>query len=371
MRISNVEILSVAPPVERYRWSDDLPEQFMTNTLVKIQTEDGYCGIGGVWNGTSHDYDRYTAESLRNVAPTLLECDADDIAGTMFALRPRVWPLPGGALAAINAALWDRAGRVANQPVHALLGTRRTEIPAYASTPMLADVDSYLRFSEELIEQGFHAIKLHTWCIPERDLQLARVMSRTFGDQVELMLDAENNYSYDDAKAVAFELADLGFRWLEAPLPDQDVNGYRALTQHADIPIVPSGNWVQDLDTFRYCVDSKAWGAARTDVTMMGGIDVALEACQIAADAGLQCELFSWGFTLIGAANLQVMLAVDNCSYFEQPVPIGAFEYGMLDSIHPSPGGLILAPETPGLGYDADWQAMRAAAVLHLTFPNT
>ena len=63
MRISRVEVLAVAPPVERYRWSDDLPEQFMTNTVVRIEVDTGQFGTGGVWNGTSFEHDRYTAEN--------------------------------------------------------------------------------------------------------------------------------------------------------------------------------------------------------------------------------------------------------------------------------------------------------------------
>ena len=32
-------------------------------------------------------------------------------------------------------------------------------------------------------------------------------------------------------------------------------------------------------------------------------------------------EIQCWGYTLTQAANLHVMLAYNNCTYFEQPVP--------------------------------------------------
>lgn len=368
MRISRVEVLAVAPPVERYRWSDDLPEQFMTNTVVRIEVDTGQFGTGGVWNGTSFEHDRYTAESIRHLAPILIGQDARDIPAIMHLLRPRVWPLPGGALAAINTALWDLAGRDAEQPVYELLGAARHEIHAYASTPMLKDVASYVEFGEQLVAQGYHAIKLHTWCIPEQDVELARVMRHEFGDRVELMLDAENNYDHESALRVAHTLADLDFCWFEAPLPDHDVVGYRQLNQHCGVTVLPSGNWVQDLDTFRQCVATGTWGAARTDVTMLGSLEATRAACDIAAAVNLNCELFSWGYTLIGAANLHVMLSVSNCQYFEQPVPDGAFDYGMLDVIRPNEQGIVQAPDRPGLGFRVDWDAMLDAAIVRVEF---
>ena len=35
MHITKVEIRTVAPPVDRFTWSDDLPDQYSTNTVVR------------------------------------------------------------------------------------------------------------------------------------------------------------------------------------------------------------------------------------------------------------------------------------------------------------------------------------------------
>ena len=153
-RIQHIRVMCVGPKLERYSWSHDLPQQFMTNLLVRIRTDDGFEG-GAVWNATSFDFD-------------------------------------------LQASL--RVGR---------------------------------------------------------------------------------------------ELEDLGFRWFEAPLPDHDLGGYRELTRQLRIPVLPSGNWVQDLPAFAEAIRTRAWGAARTDPTMMGGITGARNAAVLAAAAGLDCELMA------------------------------------------------------------------------------
>jgi L-alanine-DL-glutamate epimerase-like enolase superfamily enzyme len=59
------------------------------------------------------------------------------------------------------------------------------------------------------------------------------------------------------------------------------------------------------------------------------------------------------------------MLAHRNCTYFEQPVPYPAFEHGVRDAIRTDSGGLVHAPQGPGLGIRVDWEAVEAATILH------
>ena len=85
-------------------------------------------------------------------------------------------------------------------PLYKLIGATRDRIPSYASTPMLHDVPAYLDFVETLLDQGFNAVKFHTWCIPEQDAALARAVRHKHpGDDIAFMLDAENNYDRESA----------------------------------------------------------------------------------------------------------------------------------------------------------------------------
>ena len=367
MQIDHVEVLAVAPEVQRFTWSHDLPEQFMTNTVVRIHTDDGLEGVGAVSNYTSFAFDRYTAETLRHMLPLLTRQNPLNRESIWKALWSRVFPLAPGALAAVDIALWDLLGRHAGLPVYQLLGGACDQMRSYASTPLLDDVPAYLKFVEQMIDQGFRAIKFHCWSLPEKDGELVRAVRQAFPTQdVAFMLDVENNYGWQDALEMAQELEDLGFEWFEAPLMDFDLPGYRRLTSRVNIPIIPSGNWVQDPAAFEHALQTDCWSRARTDVTVCGGLPPAQKYMALVAAAGMKCEIMSWGNTLVSSANLHLMLGTGLCSWYEQSVPYEPYEYGMHSAIRTGPDGVVRAPQGPGLGHDIDWDAMRSATVHQL-----
>ena len=367
MQIERVVVRVVAPKVQRFTWSHDLPEQYMTNTVVRIKTDDGVEGVGGVSNYTSYNYDRYTCETLRHMIPALIGKDPLSRETLWRSLWPRVFPLPPQALAAIDIALWDLAGKVAGLPVYQLLGGAADRIASYASTPLFDDVASYLRFIEEMVERGFRAVKFHCWCLPEKDVELARTARREFpAADVAFMLDVENNYDLASALRVGRELEDLEFTWFEAPLMDYDLPGYRELSRSVGVPIIPSGNWIQDLPAYQHALETGCWSSSRTDVTVCGGFTPAREYMSSVKDAGMKCEIMSWGNTLVSAANLHLMLGTGLSTYYEQAVPWEPYEYGMHDVIRTQPDGHVAAPSGPGLGVRVDWDAMEAATIHRL-----
>jgi len=368
MKIDEIEVRVVAPKVRRYTWSQDIPEQFMTNTVVVVRTDDGLEGIGAISNYTSFCNAKYTAENLRHLTPILLGKDPLQREALWQRMFSRISPYASGAIAVLDIALWDLFGKMVNVPIYRILGGSRDRIVSYGSTPLLEDIPAYLQFVSELLKDGFRAVKFHTWCIPEKDLALARAVRKEYQDgQIAFMLDVENNYDRASALRAARELQDLGFTWFEAPLHDSDLDGYRDLTRRVDIPVLPAGDWIQDLPRFAHALQTHAWRVARTDVTACGGITPGRKAMTLAEAANTNCELMSWGCTLVSTANLHLMLSCSNCTYYEQAVPYDAYEYGMVDTIRTASDGYVSAPKGPGLGLQVDWKGMDAATILRFS----
>ena len=100
------------------------------------------------------------------------------------------------------------------------------------------------------------------------------------------------------------------------------------------------------------------------DATVAGGITQTLKIMSLAEARGMTVELQSWGYTTTQAANLHLMLARSNCTFFEQPVPYPAFEYGFANPIRPGRDGHVRVSDLPGLGVEVDWPAIEAATIL-------
>ncbi|MBM3540642.1 MAG: hypothetical protein FJX51_01220 [Alphaproteobacteria bacterium] len=362
--IARVRVYAVGPPVERYRWSYDSPLQYVTMTLVRIETAGGLEGIGAEMSYGGLGFDDSLAHSARLYATALIGRDARDRDGLRAAVIHDGGGAPSQVLGMFDIALWDIAGRNENQPIWRMLGGSRESILSYASTNTLDSPEAYVEHTAELMAHGFKAIKFHCYCEYGRDSRLVDAMAKAHGGKgLRLMLDTESRYSREDAAKMAARLAELGYEWFEAPLPDADIEGYAALRRAARLPILPAGNTIIAMPLIEHAMTLGAWSAFRAAATRMGGIGPIAAAVKLAERHGLMAELQSWGYTPVQAANLHVMLGLGRTKYFEQPFPYPALEYGALDPIRTDRDGLVHAPDGPGLGIRMDWDAIERAAL--------
>ena len=366
--IERADVHTVGPETERYAWAEGMSEQFMTNTVLRLTTRGGLEGIAGAAMCSSHAFDRSVAETLRWLLPDVIGRSPLEREALWFRLRSLNTPLVPQAHALVDIALWDLAAKAAGLPLWQMLGGARDRVPAYASTPLLADPAAYIDYVAERAAEGFRATKFHCWCEPARDLPMVEAVRASIGpDRMALMLDVEQRYDRHQARAALGRLEPLAMTWFEAPTLDSDLEGYAELRRGTSVPVIPAGNTILDLSQVRQGLAMGAWSMARVDVTIAGGITPVRKIMALAEAHNTSCELQCWGYTLTQAANLHVMQAYMNCGWFEQPAPYPAFEYGSLDVIRPDREGMVRVPEGPGLGVRVDWPAIERATLASFT----
>lgn len=246
-------------------------------------------------------------------------------------------------------------------------GPTPVSLPGYASVPLIDDEAGYVSAVTGFVESGYTAVKLHAWGIPERDSALLLLLRKEFPELV-LMFDAEGRYRLDGAREVARACESVQARWFEAPLPDFDLQGYRELrTEFGSVPILPAGDAFWQPDLLANVLRLAPFSAARFDVSFVGGPTPAIQLMGVAAAAGLDVELISYGHTVIQAADLQVALAFGRTTFFEQAVPVEPFEHGVSDVLRTGSDGLVHAPAGPGLGIGLDEAAIDEIAFERLT----
>ena len=280
-------------------------------------------------------------ESLRLIAPRVIGKDAGLREGIWHGLDDLTLPvLPGAPLGARHRALGSRrapSGHAALPPAR-----RRARAPARVRLDSAARRRAaYVEFVAEVRAQGFRAVKFHAWCEPERDLEMLRAVHAAHGDAgIAFMHDGEQRYDRRSAMLVGRELDAMGFAWLEAPLVDLDLDGYRDLRRQVGVPILPGGNTILEVQQVGQALRMEPWDAVRFDVTIAGGFTAARKLAGLADAWGLRVELQSWGYTLIQAANLHFGLAHEHSGYFELPVPHEPYEYGV-ENPYPRPAGRL------------------------------
>ncbi len=131
---------------------------------VKITTDTGIYGVGdGTLNGREMAVSTYVQEHL---APCLKGRDPHNIEDIWQYLYKGVYWRKGAvnmaAIAAIDMALWDIKGKVANLPVYQLLGGKsRKGVTLYAHANG-ENINDTLDKAAELMAQGFKAIRLQS-----------------------------------------------------------------------------------------------------------------------------------------------------------------------------------------------------------------
>ena len=366
LAIDRIEVYAVGPEVARYRWVWNMAEQFMTNTVIRVFTKGGLEGIAGAISFSEYGFSPAVAETLRRMAPDLLGQTPLEREALWYKMRRLDFPTAPQAQSLMDIALWDLAAKHAALPLYQFLGGARSKVLSYASTPLLEQTEKYVEAVGELKAEGFKAIKFHCWCDPRKDMDMVRAVHARYGGDPSLrfMLDVEMRYTPSDAYRVGKELDELDFEWFEAPILDTELRGYQELRRRLNVPIIPAGNWLLAPGLIEAAIQLGCWSSARIDTTIVGGFTPARKIMALAAANSMNVEVQCWGYTLTQAANLHLMLAYDNCTYFEQAVPFGPYEFGSLNFIRTDKQGYVHAPPGTGLGIEVDWDAIKKSSFL-------
>src|SRR6476659_5115412 len=137
--IERIEVRGVGPDVDRYSWASDLDQQYGTLTIVRMFDDQGFEGVGAAPSYSTGRFDLAILETLRHLAPRVLGADPLEREAVWYGLQDLALEVLLGAQSALDIALWDIVAQRAGVPLHQLLGGSRKRLPAYASTPLLAD----------------------------------------------------------------------------------------------------------------------------------------------------------------------------------------------------------------------------------------
>ena len=266
------------------------------------------------------------------------------------------------AMAGIDMALWDIAGKHYGVTVCQLLGGPFTrELKAYISGLRQPTAEERLEAALDYRDQGFAGIKLFLGHGLQADIDTARRTRDTVGANFSLYSDALWRYSVGDALRLGRVLEELGFEWLEAPLAPEDLAGHRELARALDLPIAVGESLRTSYEFLPWLEDPRALDIVQPDVLRTG----ITGACKIAAAAHtrrLPVAPHVGMCTGIGiAATWQFAAAIPNFLIQEFQLELTENANRHLQTTLETKGGRLLVPSLPGLGVEVDEAAIRDA----------
>lgn len=341
----------------RAPWRSIYSPRFET-LLVKLTSDAGMAGWGEALAPVAPEV---PAEVVRRLlTPLLVGADPRRVRPLGAALRDlmrergHLGGHQGDALAAVDIALWDLAGKLAGLPVHELLGGAfREHVPTYVSGLPRPSDDQRAALAADWAAQGVERIKLHLGHGVATDLATVDAV-RAAVPNMAIAVDAHWAYDVAAATRLAHGLRDRGdILFLEAPLAPEDLAGHVDLARRSDLPVAV-GEALRHRFEFLPWLRARAVGLVQPDVARTGITEAMAVADLAAAHHVPVAPHHSVGLGVALAAGLQVSAAVERLSCFEfQPT---ATEVGRRILATPLPGGPdgFALPSAPGLGVEVD-----------------
>jgi L-alanine-DL-glutamate epimerase-like enolase superfamily enzyme len=327
--------------------------------LVRVHTDEGIVGLGEAsctprWSGE----DQVTgAHLIRTYLEPLLIGENPLEIERLTAKFRLAFAANYFTKAAVEMALWDIAGKVANKPVYELLGGKVREfVPTKWSVSGVEPVKA-AGIARWAIAQGFRAMKVKVGTEPEADVARVAAVRAAIGPDIKLGVDANGGWPHDVVIDVLDRLAALNIAFAEQPFAPEDIVLLPEVRRLIRVPVI--------LDESIYTVADamlllRSGGADVFSVYVgkAGGIGPARKIAELAALFTTKCTLGSNLELGIGsAAMVHLALATRGITAEEFPCDIIGPLFYQDDIVReplPLRPGEARANLKPGLGVELD-----------------
>ncbi|MCY0389578.1 D-galactonate dehydratase family protein [Robbsia sp. Bb-Pol-6] len=273
---------------------------------LKIVTDEGVYGIGdATLNGRELAVATYLTE---HVCPLLIGRDPGRIEDIwQFLYKGAYWrrgPVTMSAIAAVDMALWDILGKVANLPLYRLLGGASRESVMVYGHATGRDIGEALDRYQAHVEEGYRAIRIQCGVPEMRSVygvskgtgmyepatkgaveeqiwstekyldfvpRLFEAVRERFGFGTHLLHDVHHRLTPIEAARLGKSIEPYRLFWMEDPTPAENQEGFRLIRQHTVTPIAV-GEVFNSIWDCKQLIEEQLIDYIRATLTHAGGI---------------------------------------------------------------------------------------------------
>ena len=358
-----------------YVLNEDLEKEFFFSQweysnrkicVLKIICDNGIVGWGEAYGPATvvKESVNYIKQNIIGMNPL----DSDIIWSTLFR-RVHDYGRSGvfvSAISAIDIALWDIKGKYHKLPVSTLLGgSYREKIRPYATGLYFSDsetlTDDLCNEAMEYVNEGFKSIKMKVGLNIKSDVNNVKAVRNTIGPDIELMIDSNHAYSYDEALKLSKKLEDQDIKWFEEPLSPEFYDQYSEFKSKSLIPVA-AGECEYLRYGFQKLLDKNCVDFLQMDICSCGGLTEAKRISALSSTKGVKVIPHTWGsgiafYTAINfISNLEPMpgrLYMED-AYIEYDRTENKIRENIIKDNIIMKDGYISVNDKPGLGVDVD-----------------
>jgi galactonate dehydratase len=295
-------------------------------------------------------------------------------------------------LSAFDAALWDLCGKALGLPVHQLLGGKfRDRVRVYCDTELYAvrnpKPEDYANAGMQAVASGYTAVKFdidsatdpnkfdrYNWTASNAELErmfdAIAAVRKAVGPHIDICVDMHGRYDAPTGRKVAKMMEPLNLMWLEEPVPADNIDVYKTITQETSTPICGGENFYLGYGYTRI-LEQAAIDIIMPDLQKCGGLG---EGQRIANLANLYYTPFSphmVGSFLGAMATAHVCASVPNFHILEWQTlsdtepkwkEIVTYDKPFIEK------GFLVVSDKPGIGVELNLEGLKKYATPGIPF---
>ena len=287
------------------------------NIFIRIHINEGLVGVGecsafpmiaGETQATCFELAKDFAACWKNKSAA----DIDQRLDELDALIYRNYT----AKSAFDLALYDLAAKAANQPLYQFLGgTNRTvesDLTIGIGTP-----EEMATTAREFISKEVHIIKVKLGKDVPTDVERIRQIRASVGPNMQLRIDANQGWSFEDATLALTQLDPYNIEFCEQPMRSWNDELLPELCKRSPIPLMADESVFTHRDAERL-IRNNACAYINIKFAKSGGIREALRINQVAEKNGIACMMGGMLESRLAlTAKVHVAIACKNIQFYD------------------------------------------------------
>lgn len=370
MRIREVRAFPLAYPEPHYKGV------IRYLTLARVEAEDGTIGWGECISQFPEAALATRTIIERGYAELLVGEDALDVERLWHKLLAHAWwygpeGIAAFATSAVDMALWDLKGKALGLPVCRLIGGQlRDRVLAMGS--IIFDLEDMEWTESEfrwMRSEGYQVVKGGWGMRPEAvfgqdrdaDIDLVRRLRGVVGNKLELVVDTPGARGLWDVPTAIQRFRDLEpyrIKWIEQPLPPQDLPGHARLRAAVVTPI-GTGEDEWNIEGYQRLIRSGGVDVVQMDPGRCQGITGCRYIIKLIEAENLHFSMHTWSSALNTAASVHLLAGSMHGECMDLKPHESPMQHELVDDPWVQKDGYLAVRDVPGLGVQVREEVVR------------